>query len=373
MDFVQYFPEGIAQGDAFINRVEERELLKKRVKSNQHSVLMAPRRYGKTSLVMKVATDIKVPYASIDFLAAYSEEYVRDQISDKVGQLVFEILPKLSKAKETLMGIFKKMKPEITVGAFGQKLSLSFSSSPLQDITDLLLKLDETAGRFKKRAVIFMDEFQQISQLKNYHSIEASIRHAVERSQNIAYVFSGSSRRLLEQMFGSEGRPLYRLCQTVNIERMDRYVYVEHLALLAEAKWKKPMPQMLIEQIFSLTEMHPFYINVLCQLLWDQDHMPSISEVSDKWFDYIKTQKHIIAHDVVELSVNQRKIIVALSKAKVKEIQSVDFTSGLKISASSAQQAVDVLIKKDLVYIDSEGFFNLVDPAMKGYLREALS
>ena len=49
---------------------------------------------------------------------------------------------------------------------------------------------------------------------KNYHSIEASIRHAVERSENISYVFSGSNRHLLKQMFGGQGRPLYRLCQT---------------------------------------------------------------------------------------------------------------------------------------------------------------
>lgn len=81
------------------------------------------------------------------------------------------------------------MNPEISVGAFGQRLSFHLSNNPLQDITELLLKLDETAHHFKKRVVIFIDEFQQISQLKNYHSIEASIRHAVERSRNVAYVF----------------------------------------------------------------------------------------------------------------------------------------------------------------------------------------
>lgn len=114
--------------------------------------------------MLKVADELKIPYSTIDFLASYSEEYVRDQIVNKVSLLLFKLLPRMAKAKEHLIHIFKKMNPEITIGAFGQKLTLRMSSSPLQDITDLLLKLDETAQYFKKNAVIFMDEFQQISQ-----------------------------------------------------------------------------------------------------------------------------------------------------------------------------------------------------------------
>src|SRR5579872_987989 len=107
MNRCNYFPEGIALGDAFINRENERKLLFNRIKSNKHSVLIAPRRYGKTSLVMKVATEMKIPYCSIDLLAAYNEEYVRDHIVNKVSQLVFELLPGISKAKESLINIFK--------------------------------------------------------------------------------------------------------------------------------------------------------------------------------------------------------------------------------------------------------------------------
>jgi AAA+ ATPase superfamily predicted ATPase len=85
MESIKYFPEGVALGDAFINRETERLFLINRIKANKHSVLMAPRRYGKTSLVMKVANEMKIPYCSIDLLAAYNEEYVRDQIVDEVS------------------------------------------------------------------------------------------------------------------------------------------------------------------------------------------------------------------------------------------------------------------------------------------------
>ena len=368
MDVLKYFPEGIAKGEAFINRQEERQTLNNRIKSNKHSVLIAPRKYGKTSLVIKVAEEMDITYCAIDLLAAFSEEYVRDQLVDKVGCLVFNLLPRATKAKEKLIDIFKKLKPEISLSAFGQRLSFSLTNSPLKDITELLLKLDETAQCFKKRAVIFIDEFQQISKIKNYHSIEASIRHAVERSENIAYVFSGSNRGLLEQMFGDQGRPLYRLCQTMNLERMTEEVYVNHLQQLAQLKWKKTLLTEVVDRIFYHTELHPFYMNILCQALWEQDQPLLIEAVDAAWHNYVETQRKVVGHDVMELSLNQRKIITALAKSPAKEAQAAEFTAPLRISASSAQQAIELLVRKDLVYRTKDELYHVLDPAMRYYL-----
>lgn len=370
-DIIQLFPEGIATGDAFLNRAAERTALSKRIQSHKHTVLMAPRRYGKTSLVMQVASEMKIASCAIDLLAAYDVDYVRDQIVEKVGRLVIELMPNITKAKEKLLSIFKRMKPEIILGAFGQKLMLHFSGSALQDITEVLLKLDETAKFFKKSAVIFLDEFQQISQLKNYHAIEASIRHAVERSKNIAYVFSGSNRRLLQQMFGDSGRPLYRLCQLIHIERMEKQAYVERLNHLAKLKWKKKLSDDIVERIFYHTELHPFYMNVLCQLLWNHDAVMSIDIVDQLWDSYVKTQRQIISHDVISLSANQRKILTALAKAPMKELQSTHFLAPLKLSASSAQQSVEILLKKDLIY-RRDDYYCVLDPAMRYYLHVVL-
>jgi uncharacterized protein len=154
-DTLALFPEGVALGDAFLNRESERKYLIQRIKNRKHTVLLAPRRYGKTSLVMKVADEIDFAHCTIDLLAAYNEEYVRDQIVDKVSHVVFQLLPKAQQAKEKLISTFKSMKPEISLGAFGQRLVLRVSSNPLKDISDLLIKLDETAQHFKRSASIF--------------------------------------------------------------------------------------------------------------------------------------------------------------------------------------------------------------------------
>lgn len=366
------FPEGIAIGSAFVNREEERLYLKKRVNSGQHTVLMAPRRYGKTSLVLKVANELKLPYRTIDLFAAYDEEYVRDQIIDQVSRLVIELLPKLEKAKTKLFKIFKTMKPEVSLGGFGQRLKLQLYSNPLQAITDLLLKLDETAICFDKKVVIFMDEFQQISELKNHHSIEASIRHAVERSQNVSYVFSGSNRHMLEQMFSDKGRPLYRLCQTLEIGRIDRSVYIKRLKKLSKKQWAVGLSDKAIDCILELTECHPFYINIFCQLIWAQDNIPNCQDkLRELWHTYITKQRREITPDIMKLSPNQRKVLIALAQQSQQEIQGASFTTKLKISASSSQQAIDVLNKKDFIMEVNEEYA-VLDPAVKYYLNYLL-
>ena len=366
------FPEGIATGTAFVNREEERALLRKRISAIQHTVMIAPRRYGKTSLVLKVADELKLPHKTIDLFAAYNEEYVRDQIIDKVSKLVIEILPRLEKAKEKVFNIFKTMKPEISLGGFGQKLNLQLYNNPLQDITSLLLKLDETAKVFNRKVVIFIDEFQQISELKNYHSIEASIRHAVERSQNVSYVFSGSNRHLLNQMFGDKGRPLYRLCKIMELGRITGEKYINRFKELSKKHWKKELPSEVMDIILTLTECHPFYVNAFCQIIWEEVSLPASEEAIIKlWDNYIKSQRYNISLDVMKLSLNQRKILVALAKQPEREVQSIEFTAKLKISSSSSQQSIDVLLKNDFIMSTTEGYA-LVDPAVKYYLNYLL-
>lgn len=368
----KYLPEGIALQDNFVNRKNERKYLADRILATKHSLLMAPRRYGKTSLALKVAADIAIPFCAMDFLAAYNTDYVRSQIVDKVSRLVFELLPTTRKASHKVLAIFQRLHPEIAIGAFGQKLVFKLSESPLQDITELLLKLDETAQHFNKQAVVFMDEFQQIGQLENHHAIEAAIRHAVERSQNIAYIFSGSNRHLLQQAFGDHGRPLYRLCQTLQLERMTQAAYEKRLQKLAKQRWKKHLHQEALHDIAARTELHPYYMNVLCQLLWDHKTCLTIKNVQQIWHHYVKQQRSIIAHDITQLSPNQRRIVTALAQSPTKELQGAPFTAPLGISASSAQQAASILLRKDIIYRDQEGRYKILDPAVRYYLAVLL-
>jgi AAA+ ATPase superfamily predicted ATPase len=362
-----YFPTGIAEGDAFVNRILERKQLEKSMISRQHTLLMAPRRYGKTSLITQVASEIDYPFCVIDLFTVYNQESVNDILIDKIGRLATDLLPPVQQAKKKLLTIFKNMNPEITLSSAGQKLTLQMPKTP-NNIADLFLKLDEAAVLFEKKAIVFMDEMQQIGFLENGNSIEAMIRHAVERSKNISYCFSGSSRHLLKNMFGDSGRPLYRLCQMMEIERIHHSHYKPHLQKLSQARWGEIISDSVINKIIEITEDHPFYINVLCQNLWLEGSIPNLEKVDEVWNYYIKSNRSLIVDDIISLTLNQKKVLSALAQKPIKEIYSQESMMIFKLTQSSVKRVIDSLLEKDLIFINKLEEYQILDPAIRYFL-----
>lgn len=362
------FPPGIAEGTAFCNRITERQWLKENIERIQHTVIMAPRRYGKSSLVHCVIQENALPYIWIDFLSVATKEDVVSKILKGAKQLLFELSPELRKLKQQAKDFVKSLTPELSLGMLGQSITFHLGNEENTSIDEMLLQLDDYAGKTNKKAIIVFDEFQQISELKENATLEAFIRHAVERSKNITYIFSGSNRHLLQDMFGKSTRPLYRLCQPMVIERISFESYVAFINKAAQLKWKEHFAEETVRLILSLTEYHPFYVNALCNKLWGSKAIPTIEQIRSAWDWYVTTYKSIIVSDILALSLNQKKMIKALSRKPEKEPYSAQFCSITKISLSSVRQSLDALIEKDIIYLDPNEGYRLIDPALRYYM-----
>lgn len=362
------FPPGIAEGEAFCNRVSERKQLSSNIERNNHTVIMAPRRYGKSSLLNYVIQDKGLLYSWSDFLSVATQEDVESKILKAAKLLLMKLSPELKKIQRQATDFAKSLTPEVSLGALGQSVTFHLGGEVKTSIDEVLLQLDAYAVRVKKKGVLVFDEFQQISELKESAAIEALIRHAVERSKNITYVFSGSNRHLLQEMFGESSRPLYRLCQPMTIDRIHAHDYEKFINAAGQERWGEKLSQEALEVIFSLTECHPFYVNALCNQLWFQDNLPTQDSIRAAWHHYITAYKGIITSDILNLSLNQKKILQALSNKPEAEPYSANFCARTKVSLSSVRQSLDALIAKDIVYIKEKTGYSLVDPALRYYL-----
>jgi len=362
------FPSGIAEGEAFCNRVKEREKLASHIARNAHTLLSAPRRYGKTSLIRQVISENSWAYEWVDFLSVTTQEQVEEKIL-KVGKsLLFKLSPDLIKLSKNTLDFVKSMTPELNLGAMGQSLTLHLTSDQKISIDEMLLEIDSYAQKVGKKGVLVFDEFQQISELPDSHSVEALIRHAVERSKAITYIFSGSNRHLLEEMFSKSTRPLYRLCQVMPIQRIHAEDYEKFLVAAAIKHWGEALSEQAISEILKLTERHSFYVNGLCNDLWSLKTLPGKEEVRAAWSDYVKTNKRIIVSDIASLALNQKKVIQALAESPTSEPYASEFSLKVKLPAGSVRRAFEYLLKKDIAYIDDQEVYRLLDPAVRHYL-----
>lgn len=367
------FPQGLATDAAFCNRDKEHSLIKNSIESHEHLVLTAPRRYGKTSLITQVLHENQFPGIRIDFFFAMSQSDVLKAISKGISELVSLLLPKSQVLRSKIIDQLALFNPKLTFQFLGQTLELSPKHPSEQSLSELLLTLDQCAQKTETTCVLVLDEFQQIGELKENHSIEAAIRHAVEKSQYVTYIFCGSHRHLLNTMFSDKSRPLYHLCDLMTLERIESISYHAFLNKLAKKKWGISLPEDSFQEIMTLTECHPYYVNTLCRKLWHQDELPSPALIHRTWDDYVRQQANWIITDFTKLTLNRRKLIMALAKQPTDEPLSHEFSLQVNSPPSVIQKSLADLTDLDWVYRRRDGYYALLDPAMKYFLSQPFS
>lgn len=90
---IDYFPTKLAHGEQFSSRVKEKEFIKNNIQRCRHTVIVAPRRYGKSSLVNQVVSEIEIAFASIDLFLAHDDAAITRRILSGISLVVSQILP----------------------------------------------------------------------------------------------------------------------------------------------------------------------------------------------------------------------------------------------------------------------------------------
>lgn len=372
-----FFPLGVATGAAHCNRAAEQADLKRNILAGDHTWLWGRRRMGKTSLVEQVINDLthsrrRVAAETIDLLVVHDAEDFAARLRTTVEQLSAQFVPRSRKSSSRLTEAFSTLKPQFSFSAMGLTLKLAAPAQVVQGVADLLLGLDRAAGLHNRRAVLVLDEFQQLSQLQSgtQRSLEGAVRHAVERAQNITYIFAGSQRHLLAAMFEDEDRPLYRLCRKITLERIGSADYRAFLRQ-ASARWPTPVTDAAIDLILALTARHPYYVNALCARLWGGRRPPSPTEVEAAWMRIVDEDQRIAADRLLRLPPSQRALLKAIAQAEggVRHPASLEFLAPLRLPTSTGNRAKEVLEQEDFIRQESDGRWTLVDPVMAGYLR----
>ena len=367
---MQLFPATIAIGDAFCNRSKERQLLKQYINHGNHVVIMAPRRYGKTSLINQVLLEIKKPYCIVELTMATSIHDLERIMLKQVGDLLYSLLPRTIKAKQDILKLFKWLNPELILTVGGQKLVFhpdQHAQTASENIAEILIKLDAAAKLAHKNIVVVIDEFQQLNEIED-HAVEASIRHAMQYSTQTSYIFSGSNRHMLLSMFNDKNRPFYNSCEIMSISRISAAEYGLFIQHAAQNQWQKPLPQRTLEEIFRISELHPSYINRICGYFWLTNTFPTEARIEEFWRHFVQSKHTEFSEDILRLSKNQRKVFNYIAHYPSLHPCGHEACSGMGIPEASVRQALNSLLKKDYLHKDEAGVTRVLDPALRDFI-----
>lgn len=371
MNARDYFPLGLARDEAFCDRIDETELLLENIKHGKHTLIMASRRYGKSSLALHVLKKSGIPYVETDFYMATSEKVVETYLLNAVVELIGKALGPAEKLINSIKTYVKKLKPKLEIGAVGFRLELATDQQTdcATNIKEALLLLEQLLSEKKQAAVLSLDEFQNVGIIAQGSGIEGAIRHVAQQTKYLSIIFSGSNRKMLQSMFDDESRPLYKLCWRLNLKRIEDVHYRAHLGKAAVLQWGRELSDDTFAAIMKLTEKHPYYVNKLCDRVWVYcgKVIPTVEELQSEWEKIIEEEKSDIVREISQLSLGQKSVLHYIATDINKQLTSKEAIVKLNMPSSTILASVDALEEKDI--IDKEAGYLIINPVLKYYLK----
>lgn len=365
------FPLGIAAGRYFCNRKAETAQLIRNIKNSTHTVLISPRRYGKTSLAYRAIHECALPSARVDLYMTTSAADIERAIVAGVDTL----LSQMSNNAEILLGLvkdfIKSFRPSFEVGTHGFKIKLESTqqTSPAANICEALQILNGVLKKKNMHGVLLIDEFQEVQQIAAQEGIEGAIRHVAQETKNFTLIFSGSHRHLLKSMFNNRSKPLYRLCDEIILDRITPDDYAPFITGFFLEKWETKIPQSLLDKIFYHSECHPYYFNAICEKLFALESMPSAADVDRIWEHLVSSKKKDLLHETKSFTIAHKKLLVAIAHGMDHGLTSQKFLSQAELSGASVIRALEYLEEQDFIE-KINNRYRVIDPLLKSILNQ---
>lgn len=369
-DVLDQFPLSIASGEAFCNRLDETARLKSCIEQRRPVLLVSPRRYGKTSLALHAIHQTKLPFAHIDFFSAVDEQDIERAILNGIGKLIgsMESLPK--KALALAAEVFEGSRIRAVLSKIGVTIEVeNRREKPTSTILDVLERLEKLAEKTNNKLVLFFDEFQCLGEVAPDHGMEGVLRQVAQLTKSISFIFSGSNRHLLNQLFEDRKRPFYKLCERITLDRIAEPDYARHIQNTAIKKWGSNLDEETLGSLFSHSERHPYYLNLLCSRMAYEQLKPSRSTIDYLWNKYVMEERSNVGAEVELLSKNQKKLLTVLSRTNGTYFPlGSDFIQSAKMSKASVDQSLTFLERHDYISKAQDGFVSVLDPLIKAAL-----
>lgn len=352
---------GVVSGDGFCNRDKEKADLRRAIENREKLFVFSERRFGKTSLIHSVLA--RLPKKQT--VAAYVDLWPTQSEAEFVTTLARAISQSMATSMQKLLQIgkqfFGNLAPSVTLSEEGRP-EIGFGVTRRTHLSAALEEVLETPAKIaasQKDVVIVFDEFQQILEY-GHDQVEKKLRSVIQGDKNVAYIFLGSRKHLIQRMFMDRSRPLYRAG--------GHYP----LGPIAERDWarfiwekfngaNKKIGNESIHSICERTQGHPFYTQHLCHALWELcEPSRAVNEEMISAAIGVLLERESYAYSTLweSLAANQRKFLKGLASAseKVKPFGGEFLRRHGLDSPSNAQRAVDALLERDVIDRDNGSF-----------------
>lgn len=361
------FVYGIAVTDYnFTGRSAETRRLKANFEAGINSILISPRRWGKTSLVDHVCrqfVDNDIITVRLDIFGCKTEYDFYNMLAVAVlKQTASKVQLWMDEARDFLARLTPKIGIPIDPTS---EISVSLGITPETHTPEEILNLVETiATRKKRHIVVCIDEFQQVGEFDNTKEVQAILRSVWQHHHYTSYCLYGSKRHMMSKIFLNRSMPFYQFGDLLWLQKIPTNDWMDYIISHFETAGKHISEQM-VERICETVDNYPSYVQHLALILLN--HLPQGGSVTEDMMpsaisELISTNEALYMQQVEPLSGYQMNLLKAIvsgihSGYNEKRVRSM-FDLG---SPSNMVRLRDALIERDLVYSEMQQL-HLTDP-----------
>ena len=359
------------EGTFFTDRKKDAEHLEANLTHGINTILISPRRWGKTSLVKKVIsditrTDVKIIY--IDIFSCKSEyDFYRQYASAIIQQTSSKIEEWMKTAKEFLSRIITKVSfsPDSI-----QEYSLSFEFPGKDDAESDILHLPERIAQKKGiRIVLCLDEFQQVAEFQDSITFQKKLRTVWQHQQNVSYCLFGSKRHLMTELFSDTSNPFYKFGDMIFLKKIPTEEWIPFICRKYQDTGKV-ITDKQAERICKVTENLSSYVQHLAWIVWYKANPVTTNEMIDLSIDELLEQNKVFFQREVEgMTELQLNLLRAVANGVDTGFGKKDIIKKYRLESSANVQGIKKsLIKKDIIDVDGTVItFN--DPIFKLWIK----
>lgn len=351
----------IVKDPYFINRKDEIGEIKAVLNSDNHLILISPRRYGKSSLIFKTVPELNRPVIALDMQLIMSEQDLASMMLKRIYKTFpFEQIRQFVKHFRVL--------PTVSVNPLTNEVDVSFkASAEHQVLFEDVLNLFEKLSRNNNRLIVIFDEFQEIKKINS--SLFNQFRSVMQHHQKVNYVFLGSQEAMLKEIFEKKQSPFYHFGWVMSLDKIPENEFLNYLSNHFNAFTEGG--QTIAQQVLEITHSHPYYTQQLAYVVWEQarDNRKSKMLVENAVEEIIKI--HDIDYERVWMTFNQsdKKMLIGLAFSDLSPL-STAFLTAFDLGASSTAFSCIKRLSETGYLTKVKSTYEIDDPFFRLWIRK---
>ena len=361
------------EGETFTDRIEETERLKMNFIYGVNTILISPRRMGKTSLVDKVCSLVEGQDVRIARIDAFSCRSEYDFINSFATAIVRATSNRWEEWIENAKVFLSRFVPKISFGQdplndFSVTLEYNASNTTTEDVLALPEKIAEEKGY---RIVVCIDEFQQIGDFQDSLTFQKKLRSVWQLQKRVSYCLYGSKKHIMETMFQNHSYPFYRFGDIIYLQKISEEDWVKFICARFEATGKH-IPENIAKEICNLTDRYSSYVQQLAWFVWLKTQNTATEEdlryAVNKMLDSCEP---LFIQQTEDLSSYQMNFLRAIIEGVNTGFTQSSILSKYHLgTAANITRLKKSLTDKDLIMTVAAKRIEMCDPILSLWLRE---